>query len=135
MNRMEPTHEEIKELLPVYALGAVPDDEAAAIRSHILGCEECMQEADRLTVTADGLALVGGLEPVPAGFADRVMAAALEGREVAVEPEPRARRRWTFAAAAAVAASLAVAGVMTFQVVELRREEQRKEQVLAVLSR
>jgi anti-sigma-K factor RskA len=130
---MELSHEEIKELLPSYALGAVDDREAAAIRDHILGCETCMQEADELEETSRRLAVAVPGEPLPPGFSDRVMAAALEGRvEPAAQPQ-RSRPRWLFAAVGG-AALFAIAAVMTFQVVELQGDRERQDRVLEALA-
>lgn len=130
---MELSHEEIKELLPAYALGAVDADQAATIRHHILGCEECMREADEFAEVSRRLAVAVPGEPLPPGFADRVVAAATEGREELATGRGHARRRWWFPAAAG-AALLAIAAVVTFQVVELQQDRERQDEVLATLS-
>ena len=44
---MERTHDELRSLIAPYVLGAVPEDEVAMIRAHIVTCEECMAEAER----------------------------------------------------------------------------------------
>ena len=93
---MELSHDEIRELLPAFAMGAVPKDEAAAIRAHILTCEECTREVDAFADTSARLALTGGEEPLPAGFADRVMAAALGDRSEAAAAPVSERRRKSF---------------------------------------
>ena len=130
---MELSHDEIRELLPAYALGAVTDDEAAAIRDHILGCEECMQAADGFAETSSKLALAVPSVPLPAGFADRVMEVALEGR-AAPEAKAAGSRRWRWVAAFGGAALLVIAAVMTFQFFQLREDQRQQEQVLAALS-
>jgi anti-sigma-K factor RskA len=88
MNQLD--HQEVRDLLGAYALGAVEPEEAAKVRAHLLTCEECMSEADELATAA--ATLTSAVEPVepPAGFASRVVAAAVSERAVA--PEARRRR-------------------------------------------
>ena len=45
-------HEELRDLLPIYALGALPEDERATVRWHLRACAECCWEALVLTETA-----------------------------------------------------------------------------------
>ena len=49
-------HEELRDLLPIYALGALPSDELATVRWHLRSCGECCWEALVLTETAVALA-------------------------------------------------------------------------------
>ncbi len=106
----EREHERIKSLLAPYVLGAVPDDERSEVRRHLLICEDCMLEADRLSDVEGSLAY--SVEPValPDGFADRVMAQIETDRPDAAHA---ARRTWwSRASGLAVAAMLLVTGVM-----------------------
>lgn len=57
-------HQRIEELLPVYALGAVEPEEAAAVQSHLDTCTSCLEELGILLTTAS--ALEGDKAP-PAG--------------------------------------------------------------------
>ena len=68
------THDELKSLIAPYVLGAVTRDEEREVRSHILGCEECMREAESFSGAANALSLAVDEAPVPAGFADAVVA-------------------------------------------------------------
>lgn len=68
------THDELKTLIAPYVLGAVSAEEERTVRSHIMSCEECMSEAESLSGAAAGLALAVDEAPVPAGFADAVVA-------------------------------------------------------------
>ena len=45
---MNGSHEEMRELVAAYVLGAVPAEEAPFIRAHISTCDECMAEAEQL---------------------------------------------------------------------------------------
>ena len=49
-------HEEIRDLLAVYALGALPADERDSVRSHLAGCVDCCFETLHFTEAAVGLA-------------------------------------------------------------------------------
>lgn len=49
--------EEVREQLPDYALGTMPETEAAAVRRHLRGCGGCRADAERLD---EGLAMFAG---------------------------------------------------------------------------
>ena len=68
------THDELKSLIAPYVLGAVTSEEEREVRSHIMSCEECMREAEGFSGPATALALAVDEAPVPAGFADAVVA-------------------------------------------------------------
>jgi anti-sigma-K factor RskA len=106
---MERTHEELKELIAPYVLGAVDEEEAAVIRSHVLSCEECMTLAEELSDAATALAVSVDPVPVPAGFEDAVVARVREGT-----PQETARRRgfWSRLSPALAAAALLIATVV-----------------------
>ena len=120
-------HEEIKELLPAYALGAVTQEELRAIRDHILGCEECMAEADAYGAATEGLALSVEPAPLPAGFADSVLA---KVARPAPQPAP-APRPWNRWLAALGAASLLVIGLLTAALLDTRTDYDRAQRALA----
>jgi anti-sigma factor RsiW len=74
------THEELKTLIASYVLGAVSPDEEREVRSHIMSCEDCMQEAESYSGAAAALALAVDEAPLPAGFEDAVLAKVEESR-------------------------------------------------------
>lgn len=104
------THEELRDLIPAYALDALEPDEARAVEAHLPACDECREELSTLQAVAAGLAAgVAPIEP-PAGLRDRVLAA--------VRPRPRAiatSRLWTVALAAAAALILILGGISLVQ--------------------
>jgi anti-sigma-K factor RskA len=57
MNEMQRSHEELLDLVAVYALGAVSADEGRFISAHLAVCNECRREFDALRPTADAIAL------------------------------------------------------------------------------
>ena len=74
---------EARELSSALLDDALDADERSAVEAHLAGCAECRREVDRLRQT---VALLRGAAPAraPAGFVDRVLAAAA--------PEPWYRR-------------------------------------------
>ncbi|MDQ4144491.1 MAG: anti-sigma factor [Actinomycetota bacterium] len=109
---MDQTHEDLKALVAPYVLGAVPPEEEATVRSHLLTCDECRQEAEAFDGVTAALALVVERTPLPDGFVDRTMAKLAEERpEAATAPAPIRRRplAWVFSAAALLVVALVVA--------------------------
>jgi hypothetical protein len=72
----EPTHEEIQELLGVYALDAVDPETAAMVERHLEGCVRCTTEVAQHHEVAGLLANSGGSSP--AGIWDGI-ASQLDG--------------------------------------------------------
>ncbi|HEY7874945.1 MAG TPA: anti-sigma factor [Actinomycetota bacterium] len=130
---MERSHEELKELLVPYALGAIPEDEMAEIRSHILSCEECMAEADGYAETAASLAVAAEPEALPAGFADRVVAKAREGRSTETVSAPARSRRWRVLEGLSFAALLLVVAVLGVAVVNARSDAALERRAVGAL--
>ena len=117
--RHEPSHEKHRDDLAAYALGALPEREAAELRRHLEECEACSRELRWLQPAVNLLPhSVQQLEPPPGlrrRLLETVRAEAAETAPPRVEAEEKSsRRRWAlplwrpaFAAAAAV---LLVAG-------------------------
>ena len=87
------THDELKALIAPYVLGAVSPDEEREVRSHVMSCEECMQEAEGYAGAAAALALAVDEAPLPAGFEDAVLAKVAE-ESPAPTREPVVVRWW-----------------------------------------
>ena len=99
-NDAERSHDDYRELLGAYALGAVTPDERRAVAEHLTTCEECPAELARLRVAVHALPLaLADREPSPA-LRDRIEAAARQdlangrgqegGRPASVLPTPPA---------------------------------------------
>jgi hypothetical protein len=129
---MERTHEELRELVAPYVLGAVDAEEAAQVRSHVLSCEECMAEAENLAAAASALAVFADPVSLPTGFEDGVI-----GRiraESAPDLEPVKRSRWRVLAPAFGAAALIVAlAVLGLSLIDARNDLSRERDVIATL--
>lgn len=122
-------HDEMKSLIAPYVLGAVSTDEERTVRSHIMSCEECMREAESFSGAAAALALAVEDAPVPAGFADAIVAKVQSERPAAAEAPGKAewwfrwRRVFAGAAAASIVASIVLASAFLAQRAQVRRYE------------
>jgi hypothetical protein len=56
-NSAMPTHHELIELIPAYALGCLDPEDAVLVSNHMWGCSLCRSEANTYTVVVDQLAL------------------------------------------------------------------------------
>jgi anti-sigma-K factor RskA len=130
---IERSHEELKELIAAYALGAVPEEEIAVIRAHILSCEECMAEADGYVDATGALAFAVDPVELPAGFEARVLGRVHEGRPSRA-PERRLRRRWLSAPVlAAGVLVVALLAVLTVGLLDARSDLSQHEGILTAL--
>jgi anti-sigma-K factor RskA len=144
-------HEELRELIAAYALGAVSAEEAERVREHLTDCDDCRAEANALAETAASLALAVEAEPLPEGFVERVIArvavpdspaepagdapaelAAVPERPPARRPERSRPRLVHVLAYAALAVGIAV---MAFNLWTLQRESQRERRLLQAIVR
>ncbi len=121
-------HEETAEALGAYALGALPDDEAGRVESHLRECDRCRDDLAALRVTVDALPTAAPPVDAPPELQDRVMAVVraeadllqAAGEEADRPSQARRRRRGlgSFLArpafVAAAAGGLAVAAVLGF---------------------
>lgn len=132
------THEELRDLIPAYAVDALEPEEASAFEAHLQGCEACREEVTRLQEVAAQLAAgVATVEPPP--WLREQVVAAVSPRHAAAPP------RWWQAGLAAAAAVILLLGagllveyqrarLLTAQVGLLSARLAAQERVLAVLS-
>jgi hypothetical protein len=130
---MERTHEELKELIAPYVLGAVDEEEARFIRSHVLSCEECMAEAENLAGAASALAVSVDPVSLPSGFEDGVIAR-VTAEEAPASPARSRRGFWArFAPALAGAALLIAIAVLAVSLINTRSELAFERDAIAAL--
>jgi anti-sigma-K factor RskA len=134
------THAEITELLGAYALDAVDDDERALVEEHLSTCARCRAEVAEHREVATMLAHTGG--DAPEGVWQRIAGsldeappdlrlAPVAGSATNPPPTgPPVRRLAWRAAIGAVAASVVV---VAFLGVQLRRQDQRIDDLQAAL--
>ena len=147
----ELTHDEIRDLLAVYALDAVEGDERDLLEGHLAGCPQCRAEVADHRETAALLASAGAT--APEGLWDRI-AASLEEAPPALElarvvpmqdraagggsarvaaTSSRPRRPFAWIAAAAAAAMIAVLGVQVVRLSDRVDRQDREADLAAVL--
>ena len=115
------SHDEIRELLGVYALDAVETDELRDIEEHLSGCPRCRAEVADHRETAAMLATAGA--PAPDGIWDRI-AGALDDAPIPLIA-PRSRRRSGWLSGVAAAAALVTVFALGLDVVRQRAELER----------
>lgn len=119
------THDEIHELLGVYALDAVDPDEAVAIASHVESCADCRAELDgyRETLGVLGVTTTQPPEGVWEGIQSQLGTAPAAPPITSLGEVRRARRprprRWLLAVAAIV---VLLAGVATLAVLAANQQ-------------
>lgn len=64
MNDVDRSHDELRDLLGVYALDAVEPDEARAVEAHLAECPQCRAEVEEHRSVASLLGNVGAAAPV-----------------------------------------------------------------------
>lgn len=83
------SHEDIRSLLPAFALGALDPEEEELVRSHLRGCGRCRRELEEYVRVNDALSLSVDEADTPPALEEKLMRSAR-----AVRP---ARRRAVFA--------------------------------------
>lgn len=129
------THDEMKDLIAPYVLGAVSPEEEREVRSHIMSCEDCMREAEGFSGTAASLALAVDEAPVPKGFADSILARVQEERP-ALAPAPAKADwwfRWRKALAGVAAVSILAVVALASALIAARGQVQRYESAVPPL--
>ena len=104
------THDQLRDLIGSYALGALAESERRELEAHLSSCAECRLEVAELTVVANGLAHAVPQLDLPAGLRDRVLRAAVQSAAPPpVTPfTPRASAIPTWLAVAASIAAVAL---------------------------
>jgi hypothetical protein len=128
---IEPTGDELHELLGVYALDALDDAERVQVDALLVGSHAARAEVDDLRETAALLALADGQsEGAPPDLWARIEGQMTAERDTTAAPPPvdlaaertrRARRGpgWNVVAPVAAAAAIAI-GILGYQVADLR---------------
>lgn len=131
---MNEVHDHIQALIAAYAIGAVPDDEVPAIRSHILSCGACFAEVESYTEALSLLPACVDPVPLPKGFIQRVMQAA-RGESAVKESQPRAGRRWwrTLVPAVAAVATVSLLGMTVALVHSMDRQREYRAAVTSLI--
>lgn len=132
------THDELQELLPAYALDALPEAEETEMRAHLESCPSCSALLGEHLETAGRLALAAAPAVPSPDLRARVLAEAVRtGQVVPAAPAPARRLPWGRVAGLVSAAALAVLGAFSLaafdRVQDLERRSDEQRRVLAVL--
>lgn len=127
------THEEVRELIPGYALDALEPEEAGRVEAHLPSCSECRRELALLRGGAISLATgVAQITPPPE-VRDRIIAAiGPERRRIPVPP-----RGWVFSLAVATALVIVLGGIdvsLLQRLAVLNARVKTQTQLLALLA-
>ena len=113
---MDPQHDAIREDLGAFALGQLPETDAAVVRAHLQTCDQCRQEVDEFASLAGALAHVDPDDPMPAPPAAldaRISALTQAPQPVSSSIRPSTARRWIpVAAVSALAGAAAAIGLV-----------------------
>lgn len=132
------THDELKELLPIYALDALPAGEEAQLEAHVSACRECSALLAEHRDSAASLALsTTPLQPSQA-LRDRILAGAAQARALApertaapVKRRPAWRWGWQGGLAAGCLLAVVVAGIGFLTLDAQTDRFNRQQQVVA----
>lgn len=108
-------HNEILELMPLYALDTLEGDEHLAVRNHLATCDRCMDDLQGYHSVAAGLT---GDAPAPAHLWEKIEAQlgeATQGEVVSIEKARRSSGFATWVLGAAAAVALVIVGVLVGQ--------------------
>lgn len=135
------THDELRELAPAYALGALEPRERGAVEAHVASCPGCRAEVSELREVAALLALAAPSVDAArlSALRTRVVADASRVRPLVAArdaaPVPRApRSAWSQTTTWLAAASILVAAIAAGGWWQARREEVRLAKTLAQTS-
>jgi hypothetical protein len=147
MNGADRHDESMLDAVAVYALGALPDAEARAVRAHIDACATCAEEYRALRPAADFVGYAADVrESAPTQLQSARMKNAIMREVRGVKPAPASpdeapataktlpeRPRMPWVAYLATAASLAVAFLATYQLNDARAGREQDEKQIAAL--
>jgi anti-sigma-K factor RskA len=125
------THDELRDLVPIYALDALDGDEELEVRSHLEACQHCRMLLESHVQAAASLALAA--EPVtpPAELRSRLMTAVASTPQAlplppAVALRPRPPLTWERLSALVAVAALIVLGAFSYRQTRHLHDQERK---------
>jgi Anti-sigma-K factor rskA, C-terminal/Putative zinc-finger len=125
-------HDELRELVPIYALDALDGDEELEVRSHVETCEACRLLLDAHVQAAAGLALAADPVAAPAALRSRLMTAVASTPQSSPVPPPvpdlglRRSMTWQRVSAIVGVAALVVLGAFSYRQTRHLHEQERK---------
>ncbi len=134
------THDELKGLVPVLALDALPPEDEVKLVAHLKVCRECSQLLSEHRETAGMLAFAADRRQASPGLKDRILSQAARTPQLHATPARVPGRipanrpwRWQWAGLAAACLLALVAGGMGFLMIDGRTDRLSEQQ--AVIAR
>lgn len=132
-------HDDLKNLVPLYALDALPAEDETELVAHLRNCTECSALLAGHRETAGMLAFSAPSLQASTGLRDRILTEAYKTSPLQLAPRPAAgpaarrsrRLRWAGGLAAACVFALLVGGLVVRQLSELDPAVTRQEILLA----
>ncbi len=133
------THDDLKDLVPLFALDALPSEDELELVAHLRNCAECSKLLAEHKETAGMLAFSAPSIEAPAGLRDRILQEAARTRTqespapVVLRPAANRSRRWQWAGglAAACVFALLVGGLVVRQIGDQGEKVNQQEILLA----
>lgn len=126
------THEELQELLPLYALDVLAPNEAPDVETHLQTCERCQKELTVLRNVAASLAAAVAQVPPPLELRGRTIGSVRPRRPIATR-----QPRWALSLAAGSILILLLASFSLFlgqRLVALDKRVQEQTKMLVLLA-
>jgi anti-sigma-K factor RskA len=125
------THDELRDLVPVYALDALDGDEELEVRGHLEACQPCRTLLESHVQAAASLALVAEPVPPPAALRSRLMTAVASTPQAppltpAAPLRPRRPLTWERLSALVAVAALLALGAFSYRQTRHLHEQERK---------
>jgi hypothetical protein len=141
------THDELKELVPIFALDALPAEDEVELTAHLKFCTECSELLAEHRETAGMLAVAVGSVEAPRDLKQRILAEAARTPQLHAAPSPAASRpsvrharRWQWVALAGTCVIALLVGGLAFREFGEQTPSQqeilldRQKQALSIIS-
>ncbi len=136
------THDELKGLVPVFALDALTPADEEELVAHLKVCRECSRLLDDHRETAGMLAFAAGSRQAPAALKDRIMSQASRTAQMRATSAPVQQQRsspppwrWHWAGLAAACILALVAGGLAFLRIDMQTERLTQQQIVIARQR
>jgi anti-sigma-K factor RskA len=125
------THDELRDLVPIYALDALDGDEELEVRGHLETCQPCRMLLESDVQAAASLALAADPVTPPAALRSRLMTAVASTPQApplppAVPLRPRPPVTWERLSALVAVAALIVLGAFSYRQTRHLHDQARK---------
>lgn len=134
------SHDDLRALVPIFALDALPAEDETELVSHLKVCRECSESLAQHRETAGMLGLAAGSRQAPGDLRDRILQQAAQTAQVRSMPSARGSKaparpagrsvRWQWVGLAAAAVLALVIGGIGVQRINERDERLTEQQIV-----